>query len=73
MHGQARGAGIAPAAAAGTTRAPPRRGSLAYASRLRATGNKQAGTETGTGQRRQKKGDGERRELAITIKRTKQL
>jgi hypothetical protein len=44
MHGQARGAGIAPAVAAGTTRAPPRprRGSLAYASRLRAT-RKQTG------------------------------
>jgi len=50
MHGQARGAGIAPAAATTMRAPPPRHGSLTSASRLHARGK--------TAQRRQKKGDG---------------
>lgn len=62
MHGQARGAGIAPAAAA-TMRAPPRHGSsLTSASRLHARGNSSEAPEKGA--------TGEQRKLAITIKQT---
>ena len=50
MHGQARGAGIASAAATTMRAPPPRHGSLTSASRLHARGK--------TAQRRQKKGDG---------------